>query len=54
MLYSRMKYGNITLYLDGYFPKNTGLCDKSKDYLAVPKDILYRLQLLIDTEKYFR
>ena len=51
MLYSRMKYGNITYYLDGYFSKNTSLSDKSKDCLTVPKGILYRLLLLIDTGK---
>jgi len=52
MLYSRMKYENITYYLDGYFPKNTSLSDKSNDCLAVPKGILYGLLLLIDTGKF--
>ena len=51
MLYSCMKYRNITYYLDGYFPKKTSLSDKLKDCLTVSKRILYRLLLLIDTGK---
>jgi len=51
MLYSHMKYENISYYLDGYFLKNTSLSDKLKDCLTVPKGILYSIWLLIDTEK---
>ncbi len=51
MFYPCMKYVDTTCYLDGYFPKNTSPSDKLKDCLAVPKDILYKLLLLIDTGK---
>ena len=49
MLYSRMKYGNITYYLDGYFPKNTSLSDKLIDCLAVPKNIFIHV---VDVNRY--